>query len=63
MGRSYHLLMVPGSVRRARIVIDWTLALFFPRDVSSLGALGAPTPLQTGERVPLPGLPGAAGRG
>lgn len=46
MGRSYHLLMLPGNVRRARIVIDWTLALFFARDVSSLGALGAPSRLQ-----------------
>ena len=46
MGRSYHLLMLPGFVRRARIVIDWTLALFFARDVSSLGALGAPSRLQ-----------------
>jgi NADH dehydrogenase len=55
MGRSYHLLMLPGAVRRARIVTDWTLALFFSRDVSSLGALGAPTPLQTDERVPVPG--------
>lgn len=45
MGRSYHLLMLPGIVRRARIVIDWTLALFFARDVSSLGGLGAPSPL------------------
>jgi NADH dehydrogenase len=45
MGRSYHLLMLPGYVRRARIVIDWTLALFFARDVSSLGALGAPSRL------------------
>ncbi len=47
MGRSYHLLMLPGFVRRARIVTDWTLALFFARDVSSLGGLGAPTPLRT----------------
>ena len=46
MGRSYHLVMLPGYVRRARIVIDWTLALFFARDVSSLGALGAPSRLQ-----------------
>ncbi|HEX2849775.1 MAG TPA: NAD(P)/FAD-dependent oxidoreductase [Acidimicrobiales bacterium] len=45
MGRSYHLLMVPGFVRRARIVTDWTLALLFSRDVSQLGALGEPTPL------------------
>jgi NADH dehydrogenase len=45
MGRSYHLLMVPGWVRRTRIVVDWTLALFFPRDVSQLGALGRPSRL------------------
>jgi NADH dehydrogenase len=65
MGRSYHLLMLPGAVRRARILTDWTLALFFARDVSSLGALGAPTPLQTDGRVPLPGagVQGGAGRG
>ena len=50
MGRSYHLLMLPGVVRRARIVIDWTLALFFARDVSSLGGLGAPSPLRPAEK-------------
>jgi NADH dehydrogenase len=45
MGRSYHLLMMPGTARRARIVTDWTLGLLFPRDISQLGALGRPTPL------------------
>jgi NADH dehydrogenase len=45
MGRSYHLLMVPGLARKARVVADWTLALFFPRDVSQLGSLGHPRPL------------------
>ena len=45
MGRSYHLLMMPGMARKARIVGDWTISLFFPRDVAQLGALGAPTPL------------------
>jgi NADH dehydrogenase len=45
MGRSYHLLMLPGLVRRLRVVTDWTLGLFFPRDVSQLGGLGTPTPL------------------
>ena len=49
MGRTYHLLMLPGWVRRARVVIDWTMALFFPRDVSQLGSLGAPTPLDPPE--------------
>jgi NADH dehydrogenase len=45
MGRSYHLLMMPGLARKARIVGDWTISLFFPRDVAQLGALGNPTPL------------------
>jgi NADH dehydrogenase len=45
MGRSYHLLMLPGLVRRVRVVSDWTIALLFARDVSQLGALGSPTPL------------------
>jgi NADH dehydrogenase len=45
MGRSYHLLMMPGVARKARVVSDWTISLFFPRDVSQLGGLGRPTPL------------------
>jgi NADH dehydrogenase len=45
MGRSYHLLMTPGLARKARVVSDWTISLFFPRDVSQLGGLGRPTPL------------------
>ena len=45
MGRSYHLLMIPGLARRTRVVTDWTIALLFPRDVSQLGQLGKPTPL------------------
>jgi len=45
MGRSYHLLMIPGAARRARIVSDWTLGLLFPRDVAQLGSLGRRPPL------------------
>ena len=45
MGRSYHLLMMPGLARKSRVVSDWTISLFFPRDVSQLGGLGKPTPL------------------
>lgn len=46
MGRSYHLLMMPNTSRKLRVVSDWTLSLLFPRDVSQLGKLGAPTPLE-----------------
>ena len=45
MGRSYHLLMIPGLGRKARVVTDWTIGLLFPRDIAQLGALGQPTPL------------------
>ena len=29
MGRSYHLLMIPGLARKARVVSDWTISLLF----------------------------------
>lgn len=45
MGRSYHLLMIPGLARKARVVTDWTIGLLFPRDIAQLGTLGTPTPL------------------
>jgi NADH dehydrogenase len=45
MGRSYHLLMTPGVGRKVRIVTDWTMSLLFPRDISQLGMLGRPSPL------------------
>jgi NADH:ubiquinone reductase (H+-translocating) len=40
--RTYHALMVPTVNRRARILSDWTLALFFRRDVVQLGSLQHP---------------------
>jgi hypothetical protein len=40
--------MLPGWGRRVRVVTDWTLALFFPRDISQLGALGPPSRLPDG---------------
>jgi NADH dehydrogenase len=45
MGRSYHLIMLPGMGRRMRVVSDWTTSLLFPRDVAQLGSLGRPSPL------------------
>jgi len=45
MGRSYHLLMVPGLARRLRLISDWTIALLFRRDTAQLGQLGHPRPL------------------
>ena len=40
--RTYHLLQVPTLNRKVRVVLDWTLALFFRRDVVSLGQVHQP---------------------
>ena len=45
MGRSYHLVMMPGLARKARVLTDWAISLVFPRDLSQLGALGRPSAL------------------
>jgi NADH dehydrogenase len=40
--RSYHLYQLPLTQRRLRVVVDWTVALLFRRDVVDLGHLGQP---------------------
>ena len=45
LARSYHLLMMPGTRRRVRLVTDWTVGLLFGRDSSELGQLGHPPQL------------------
>jgi NADH:ubiquinone reductase (H+-translocating) len=40
--RSYHVSRVPTFNRKARVILDWTLALFFRREVTSLGSLQMP---------------------
>ncbi|MDQ1709384.1 MAG: hypothetical protein QOG49_769 [Frankiaceae bacterium] len=42
MHRTYHLSRVPTLNRKVRVLLDWTTALFFRRDVVSLGALHRP---------------------
>jgi NADH dehydrogenase len=42
MHRTYHLSRVPTLNRKARTVSDWTLALFFRREIVSLGSLTQP---------------------
>ena len=42
MHRTYHLSRVPTTNRKVRVVLDWTLALFFRREVVSLGSLSTP---------------------
>lgn len=45
MHRTYHVSRVPTFNRKARVVADWTLALFFRRDIVSLGSLHNPRTL------------------
>jgi NADH dehydrogenase len=40
--RSYHLYQLPLLTRKLRVVVDWTTALFFRRDIAELSMLGHP---------------------
>lgn len=43
--RTYHLAMMPGTARRLRLMVDWTVGLMFGRAAAELGALGHPEDL------------------
>jgi NADH dehydrogenase len=43
--RTYHLYQLPLVSRKLRVMTDWTVALFFRRDIAELGTLGHPTRL------------------
>jgi NADH dehydrogenase len=43
--RTYHLFQLPLVSRKLRVVTDWTVALFFRRDIAELSMLGRPQPL------------------
>jgi NADH dehydrogenase len=45
VARTYHLYQLPLLTRKLRVVTDWTVALFFRRDIAELGMLGHPRPL------------------
>lgn len=40
--RTYHLAMMPGTARKLRLMVDWTVGLMFGRASADLGALGHP---------------------
>ncbi len=40
--RTYHLMMMPGLPRKLRLVVDWTVGIFFGRDASELSQIGKP---------------------
>jgi NADH:ubiquinone reductase (H+-translocating) len=53
LARTYHLLNMPGTKRKLRLVVDWTVSLLFDRDTSELGQLGHPPELdEHGARGP-----------
>jgi len=45
--RTYHLAMMPGTARKLRLMVDWTVGLMFGRASAELGALGHPEGLGT----------------
>lgn len=46
--RTYHLAMMPGTARKLRLMVDWTVGLMFGRASADLGALGHPEGLSEG---------------
>ena len=46
LARSYHVSQIPGTARKVRAVMDWTIGLPFRRDIAEVGSIGHPTPLR-----------------
>jgi NADH dehydrogenase len=46
LARTYHMANMPGLQRKARLLVDWTVALLFSRDASELGQIGNPPELE-----------------
>ena len=49
IARTYHLALMPGFGRRARLLFDWNVGLLFGRDTAELGQLGKVPRLDQGE--------------
>jgi NADH dehydrogenase len=43
--RTYHLYQLPLFTRKLRVVTDWTVSLFFKRDIAELSMLGRAGPI------------------
>jgi NADH:ubiquinone reductase (H+-translocating) len=41
LARTYHLALMPGLGRKARLLVDWNVNLLFGRDLAELGNLGS----------------------
>ncbi len=49
MTRTYHMSQIPGTARKVRAIVDWTVGLPFRRDVAEVGSIGHPRPLRAEE--------------
>jgi NADH dehydrogenase len=49
LARTYHMSRIPGTARKVRAVVDWTVGLPFARDISEVGSIGHPRPLRAEE--------------
>ena len=45
LARTYHISQIPGTARKVRAVMDWTVGLPFTRDIAEVGSIGQPRPL------------------
>jgi NADH dehydrogenase len=59
LARTYHVSQIPGTSRKVRAVMDWTIGLPFRRDIAEVGSIGHPTPLRP-EPAPSPSPAGDA---
>jgi NADH dehydrogenase len=50
--RTYYLSRLPTLERKIRVAIDWTLDLFFPRDIVKLSPWGPPRDDAIGPKGP-----------
>jgi NADH dehydrogenase len=46
LARTYHVSPIPGTARKVRAVMDWTIGLPFKRDIAEVGSIGHPRPLR-----------------
>ncbi|TDE01996.1 NAD(P)/FAD-dependent oxidoreductase [Jiangella asiatica] len=56
MHRTYHMSKMPTFNRKARVLVDWTMALLFKREVVTLGRMRMPR--EEFRRAAQPGVPG-----
>jgi NADH dehydrogenase len=63
LARTYHLAMMPGIGRRARLLVDWNIGLLFGRDTAELGGVAAVRPEQSAPALAPPAGSEAAGDG